>query len=151
MDFKSSMLNFCIRSISGQSLSPSINADDFNVLAHPIQRQIDPTGVSGRFDFLFDHFFPEDSELGFGGFAGILQIPAALFRARFSFQGDHILLWLVIPVDFFSACIHCYSRLAPADFPMTEGWLCNQSNLFMISLTNRAGPEFMGGLAEAIN
>ena len=78
--------------LSRPSRSPSIDANDFDVLAHPIQRQVDPAGVSAAFDFLFDHFFPEDAELGLGGLAGIFRLPADLFQAYFYFRSDHILL-----------------------------------------------------------
>jgi hypothetical protein len=78
------------------------------VLAHPIQRQVDPAAVSGRFDFLFDHFFPEDPELRLGGFARIFRLPADLFQANFSFQGDHIFLKLAEDADFLSARSTCF-------------------------------------------
>jgi hypothetical protein len=96
----------------------SINANDFDVLAHPIQGQVDSAAVSGLFDFLFDHLFPEDPELGHRGFAGIFRLPADLFQARFCLQGDHILIYLV-DIDFLSTRIFRDSRLAPAEFPVT--------------------------------
>jgi hypothetical protein len=67
-------------------LSPSIDADDFDVLAHPIRRQVDPAAVSTRFDFLFDHLYPEDSELGLGGLAGVIRLPADFFQTSFPFK-----------------------------------------------------------------
>jgi len=72
--------------------SPSIDANDFDVLAHPILWQVDPAAVSTRFDFFFDHLFPEDSELGLGGLAGIIRLPADFYQVHFSFQSDHIFL-----------------------------------------------------------
>ena len=73
-------------------LAPSIDANDFDVLAHPIRRQVDPAAVSTRFDFLFDHLFSEDAELGLGGLAGIIRFPVDFFQASFPFQSDHIFL-----------------------------------------------------------
>ena len=70
---------------------PSIDTNDFNVLAHPIERQVNPAGVSTGFDFLFDHLFAENPEFGLGGPAGIFRLSAGLFQAHFCFQGDHIL------------------------------------------------------------
>jgi hypothetical protein len=105
-------------------LCPLIDTNDFDKLAHPIRRQVDSAGVSSRFDFLFDHLYPEEPKLGLGGLAGIFRLLADLFQAHFSFRGDHILLWLAEYVDFFSARIHRCSRLALAEFPMTGGRLC---------------------------
>jgi len=72
------------------SLCPSIDANDFDVFAYPIRRQVDPAAVSTWFDFLFNHLFPQDSKLGLGGFAGILRLPADFFQTRFPFQNDPI-------------------------------------------------------------
>ena len=81
-------------------LSPSIDANDFDVLAHPIRRQVDPAAVSTRFDFLFDHLFPEDSELGLGGLAGIIRLPADFFQAHFPFHSDLIFLRMEGHINF---------------------------------------------------
>ena len=74
--------------------SPSIDANDFDVLADPIQRQVDPAAVSTRFDFLFDHLVPEDAELGPGGLGGIIRLSADFFQVHFPFQSDPIFLWM---------------------------------------------------------
>jgi hypothetical protein len=130
---------------------PSIDANDFDVLAHPIQRQVDPAAVSRRFDFLFDHFFPEDSELRLGGLAGIFRFPADLFEARLSSQGDHILLELAEHVNFLSARSLRNSRLAPAEFPMGESYSVKLLHLFIILLIIRDIPEVGCGTFPAIN
>ena len=80
-------------------LSPSIDANDFDVFAHPIRRQVDPAAVSTRFDFFFDHLFPEDSELCPGGLAGIIRLPADFFQVRFPFDSDHIILGMAEHVN----------------------------------------------------
>ena len=59
--------------------SKSVDANDFDELAHPIRRQIDPAGGSSRFDFLFDHLYPEDPQFGPGVLAGISRLPGDLF------------------------------------------------------------------------
>ena len=100
------------------SCSPLIDANDFDVLAYPIQRQVDPAAVSGIFDFLFDHLLPGNPELGLGGFARIFRLPADLFQAY------NILLKLAEHVDFLSARILRNSRLELAEFPMTGEKLC---------------------------
>ena len=81
---------------------PSIDTNDFDVLAHPIQRKVNPPGISTGFDFLFDHLLPEDPKLGSGGFAGILRFAAALLQACFCFPGDLIVICLVEHTDFLS-------------------------------------------------
>jgi hypothetical protein len=58
------------------SLFRSIDANNFDVLAHPIHGQVDPAAVSGLFDFLFDQLFAEDPELATIGFAGIFRLCA---------------------------------------------------------------------------
>lgn len=120
------------------SLSPSIDANDFDELAHPILRQVDAAGVSSRLDFLFDHLQTGEPELGLGGLAPNFRLPAHFFQVHFSFQGDHILPWLAQQVDFFSSgpsqrCV----RLAPAEFPMTRGWLCKATE-FVYDFTDDA-------------
>ena len=70
---------------------PSIDTNDFDVLAHPIERQVNPPGISTGFDFLFDHLFAENPEFSLGGLAGIFRLPADFFQVHFSLQGDHIL------------------------------------------------------------
>ena len=71
----------------------SIDSNDFNVLAHPIPRQVDAAAVPGLFDLLFNQLFPVDPELGFRGSARLSWPAADLFKLRISFQGDHILLY----------------------------------------------------------
>ena len=90
--------------IDSNAIPPSIDTNDFDVLAHPIQGQVDPAGVSAWFDYLFDHFLPKDPELGLGGFAGIFQFPAGFFQAHFSHMQCNTLISL---------------QPAPTDFP---GW-----------------------------
>ncbi len=114
---------------------PSIDANDFDAFAHPIQRQVDPAGISTLLDFLFDHLLPEGPELGPGGFAGIMRLPAALFQARFCFPGDPIVICLVEHADFLSGP-------ASADAPS----LC-----YRISFGGRVALqrlEFVGGFTD---
>jgi len=80
-------------------LSSSIDANDFDVFAHPIRRQVDPAAVSTWFDFLFDHLFPDDSELGLGGLAGIIRLPADFLQTSFPFQNDPIFLRMAEQVN----------------------------------------------------
>ena len=70
----------------------SIDSNDFNVLAHPIPRQVYAAAVPGFFNFFFDQLFSEDPELDFGGLALLFCPCADLFMVRISFQSDHILL-----------------------------------------------------------
>jgi hypothetical protein len=129
----------------------SIDPNDFDVLAHPIQRQVDPAAVSARFDFLFDYLYPEYPELGLWGLAWIFRLAADLFQAGFSFQGNHILLQLAESVDFLSARIHRFSRLAPAEFPMTGGWLCKVTEFIYDFTDDPLRPGGRGGAFPAIN
>ncbi len=71
------------------TLSQLIDTNDFDVFAHPIRRQVYPTAVATRLDFLFDQLFPEDSKLGLGIVAGPVQLPVVFFQVRFFFQSDH--------------------------------------------------------------
>ena len=100
------------------SLSRSIDANNFDVLAHPIQGQVDSAAVSGLFDFLFDQLFPEDPELASREFARIFWISDDLFQAHFCLQGDHILIVLA-DIDFLLARVFWDFRLAPAEFSVT--------------------------------
>ena len=51
----------------------SVNADDFDVLADPIWRKINPATVTALFDFLLDHFLSID--LKFGPIASVRNLP----------------------------------------------------------------------------
>jgi hypothetical protein len=61
------------------------------VLAHPIRGQVYPTGITARFDFLFDHFFPIHPEFGLGDSARTLRLCADFCQVHFSVKGSHIL------------------------------------------------------------
>jgi hypothetical protein len=104
------------------SLSRSIDANNFDLFAHPIRGQVDSTAVSGLFDFLFDQLFPVNPKLVSLGFVRIFRRSANLFQALFCLQGDHILIVLA-DIDFLSALILRDSRLAPSEFAVIGGYL----------------------------
>ena len=70
-------------------LPSSIDTNDLDVLAHPIQGQVDPTAVTARFDFLFNNLFAENPEFGLGGPAGICPFTASHFPVHFFLRSDH--------------------------------------------------------------
>jgi hypothetical protein len=78
------------KKIDFRIIARSVQANDFYEPAHPIARKVYPTGFSTRFDFLFDHLFPEDPELGLGGRGMVYRSPADLFSNLSFFQGNHI-------------------------------------------------------------
>jgi len=118
--------------------SVTIGANDFDALAHPIRREVDPAGVPARFDFLFDHLYPEDPEFGLGGDVGIFRLPAGLFQIGFSFQGDHIFPKLAEHDDFRSAMSTGGYR---PNSRRRAGGSLKLLELFMILLTIGIGPQ----------
>lgn len=72
--------------------SLSVHAYDFDEPTHPIARQVDPTGFSAGFDFLFNHLFSQHPEFGLGNLGGIFRLLADRLRLYCSFLGDHVSL-----------------------------------------------------------
>ena len=134
----------CLNRFQGH-LCPSIDTNDFDALAHPIQGQVNPAGISTLLDFLFDHLLPEYPELGSGGFAGSLRLPAALFQDRFCFPDGPIVIGLVVHADFLSEpeFIGVQDRL-PTGFAPKFGRPCNILSSFAILNT-------LGSSHSAIN
>ncbi len=130
--------SYCIISISWLisriSHSQLIDANNFDVLAHPFQGQVDSAGVSARFDYLFDHFLPKDPELGLGGFAGIFRFPAGFFQAHFSHRWHNTL------ISFQSALTGVPDWHRP-HFRWRQAGAVKRSNLLIILLTVRACPK----------
>jgi len=52
-----------------------INSNDFNMMADPVGRQINPSAVAAGLDFFFEHFFTENFKL---------HLASGGFRRRFS-------------------------------------------------------------------
>ena len=74
----------------GGEPAPSINPNDFYVLAYPIQRQIDAAGVAARSDFFFNDLFTGNCKPCSGGFAGIFRFSDFVLRRKFFIPGNHI-------------------------------------------------------------